>query len=396
MNPFILISALVTSYLCVVVAQSSSCTTTSGTAGNCISLYDCSELFSIVNNPYKTRNDVDNLRRSGCGFEGNTPKVCCPAEESLYQRGQDSDQYFDFDPGPITACNGKPGVAPPDPKSGCCGKQIKLGDRIVGGEQTNVDDYPWMALIEYLDNGRIKLLCGGALISERYVLTAGHCVAGDILNSGTPQNVRLSEHDTANRIDEPDCVAVSAGGEDCTYGAVVIPIEYTIPHPDYDPYDKKTRRNDIALVRTRESAPYTDFIRPICLPTSDMTLSPPSDWQLIAAGWGAVNNTHSSNVKLDVKLPFVPLPQCQAAYSVKYRNLKFWNRQMCAGGEKGKDSCRGDSGGPLMWENPDGNKFFECVGIVSFGTFPCGSENVPGVYTKVYEYNSWIRQTIIP
>lgn len=47
-----------------------------------------------------------------------------------------------------------------------------------------------------------------------------------------------------------------------------------------------------------------------------------------------------------------------------------------------------------MWENHNENKVFEFVGIVSFGPFPCGSENVPGVYTKVYEYNSWIRQTI--
>lgn len=69
---------------------------------------------------------------------------------------------------------------------------------------------------------------------------------------------------------------------------------------------------------------------------------------------------------------------------------------MCAGGEKGKDSCRGDSGGPLMWENPDRNKIYEFVGVVSFGTFPCGSENVPGVYTKVYEYLSWIHQTTTP
>lgn len=69
---------------------------------------------------------------------------------------------------------------------------------------------------------------------------------------------------------------------------------------------------------------------------------------------------------------------------------------MCAGGEKDKDSCKGDSGGPLMWENSTGKKFFEFVGIVSFGPWPCGSEKVPGVYTKVYEYNSWIRQTITP
>lgn len=68
--------------------------------------------------------------------------------------------------------------------------------------------------------------------------------------------------------------------------------------------------------------------------------------------------------------------------------------QMCAGGEAGKDSCKGDSGGPLM--NPSEKKYFELVGVVSFGPYPCAEDNVPGVYTKVYEYNSWIRENVRP
>lgn len=69
---------------------------------------------------------------------------------------------------------------------------------------------------------------------------------------------------------------------------------------------------------------------------------------------------------------------------------------MCAGGQGGKDSCKGDSGGPLMWENQRGKKFYELVGVVSFGPFPCGEENEPGVYTKVHEYIPWIRQNVKP
>lgn len=45
--------------------------------------------------------------------------------------------------------------------------------RIIGGKEvTDVNQYPWMALLE--KNGRFT--CGGSLINSKYVLTAGHCV----------------------------------------------------------------------------------------------------------------------------------------------------------------------------------------------------------------------------
>lgn len=66
--------------------------------------------------------------------------------------------------------------------------------------------------------------------------------------------------------------------------------------------------------------------------------------------------------------------------------------QMCVGGEKGKDSCKGDSGGPLMdmYADANGTVNWYSIGIVSYGPSPCGSENWPGVYVKVANYVSWI------
>lgn len=66
---------------------------------------------------------------------------------------------------------------------------------------------------------------------------------------------------------------------------------------------------------------------------------------------------------------------------------------MCAGGQPGKDSCRGDSGGPLMYENP-ATRLYEVIGVVSFGPTPCGLPDIPGVYTKVFAYKDWIRSQI--
>ena len=76
--------------------------------------------------------------------------------------------------------------------------------------------------------------------------------------------------------------------------------------------------------------------------------------------------------------------------------------QVCAGGEKGKGSCKGDSGGGLFFRktsaggNGKGNKEVRpcfLLGIVSYGKPTCGV-GTPEVYTRVSRYVDWIRQNI--
>lgn len=55
----------------------------------------------------------------------------------------------------------------------CGHKAVEL---IVDGEAAKSREFPHMALIGYGDAPAVRYLCGGSLVSDRFVLTAGHCV----------------------------------------------------------------------------------------------------------------------------------------------------------------------------------------------------------------------------
>lgn len=79
--------------------------------------------------------DLDYLRQASCGFDGQTPKVCCPGTGSGSQL-------------PITSGGGGgPVTSNLLPDISTCG--ISVTDKIVGGEVTEITEFPWMALLEY-------------------------------------------------------------------------------------------------------------------------------------------------------------------------------------------------------------------------------------------------------
>lgn len=58
--------------------------------------------------------------------------------------------------------------------SDCGHKQIpQISERIINGWETSYGEWPWM--VELRNTSSDEHLCGGALFSNQYILTAAHC-----------------------------------------------------------------------------------------------------------------------------------------------------------------------------------------------------------------------------
>ncbi|XP_024938860.1 uncharacterized protein LOC107265735 [Cephus cinctus] len=367
----------------------SDCTAPNNVPGNCISIRNCPALLSLLQSRPLTSQTITLLRQVQCGFEGRDPKVCCARTNGNVSPRPGGQQ---ISPGTETPLNpslnptvdynlSQNSLLPSD-----CGRD--LSQRIVGGERTDLDEFPWMTLLEYTKpNGRTTA-CGGVLISRRYVLTAAHCIKGkDLPKSWNLVNVRLGEYDTET---ETDCIQDGDNTQVCADDPISIGIEEQIAHEGYKPASRD-QRNDIALLRLSRDVTFTDFIKPICLPTNSSF-----GQKLFVAGWGKTESRSESNVKLKVSIPIVENSECSRTYN--NAGVRLGAGQICAGGQRGKDSCRGDSGGPLMSveRSQDGTGKWTAVGVVSFGPSPCGMQGWPGVYTKVADFIPWILSKMRP
>ncbi|KAK2579375.1 hypothetical protein KPH14_003239 [Odynerus spinipes] len=212
------------------------------------------------------------------------------------------------------------------------------------------------------DNAKVSLrfnnrhICGGAIISEKWIITAAHCVKGSFARF----------------------VSIKAGTADLNSRGMVIRAKQIIVH---DEYDRHSSDYDIALIELEKPLRYDRRIRPILLPEATDQYSVGS--KAVVTGWGVLrSNGALTNHLREVQVPLVSNKDC----SQLYRGREITPRMLCAGylNVGGKDACQGDSGGPLM-------QYGKLIGIVSWG-FGCAEPAYPGVYTRVTTLRSWIAQ----
>ncbi|CAH0728371.1 unnamed protein product, partial [Brenthis ino] len=359
----------------------------------CMNIYKCPLALSLI------RLNRDVVKEMTCGFDGTTPKVCCPVSGTSIIFTNLTEEIATRKPSKVTtqkieeiSQESKVTTMIPEinsellPSRKICG-QVAIRDRIVGGLIAGIDEFPWLARIKYRNKfGEEYYACSASLITNQYLITAAHCLTDKI---GKPISVRLGEWDEQT---ERDC---QKHLQDfiCNDKPVDKNISEIFMHDDFDV--KSAKKGDIALLKLDEPIPFTEFITPVCLPSTEYVTQ--QDYVLDSsywtAGWGITEFDLPSPLKRKVSLNTVSSDICHTIYSEIPE--EFFETLICAGGVEGKDTCSGDSGGSLVkMVTEDYEKNWYLFGITSTGPKRCGSEGMPGIYTRITSYMDWIRKTI--
>ncbi|XP_053674738.1 trypsin 5G1-like [Anopheles nili] len=221
-------------------------------------------------------------------------------------------------------------------------------NKIVGGFEIDISQAPFQVSLRVRGH-----ICGGSIISKRWILTAAHCASP----KEGPYEVRV-------------------GSSTSKSGGQLFSIKKVIQHPKYN---SGTFKNDFALLELEIDLEFSENVAPIDLPNQNEPVK--EGTMLQVSGWGTTQNPNESNTVLRaVNVPAVDQQECNRSYG--NRN-KIHDEMLCAGYlEGGKDSCQGDSGGPLVKGNV-------LVGVVSWGK-GCAEAGYYGVYARVASAKNWI------
>jgi hypothetical protein len=234
--------------------------------------------------------------------------------------------------------------------------------RIVGGQPAAISTIPWQVKL-ILGNA----FCGGALISDTWILTAAHCV------EGVP----------------PEAIRASVGSSFLSESGVPLQVGAVYVNPEWN---SNSYTGDVALIQLAAPVPLSAQVQPIALPDDlDPATWPAAGTPGRISGWGSAANSplalENGLRAADLLVLSGPGDLFCGQYGGAYVPLVH----LCAGvPQGGVDACPGDSGGVLT---VDQNGVPVVAGIVSFGV-GCGFAEFPGIYSRVTTYLPWIRQYV--
>ncbi|CAH2062301.1 unnamed protein product, partial [Iphiclides podalirius] len=341
-------------------AADTSCKMDDGRVGECVRYYLCNSNNSVITDGIGI---IDIRVRDGpCASYMDT---CCLPPDTREVNN------------PITP----PPVTQPQ-RVGCGWRNPDgVGFRITGDKdgESKFGEFPWTVAILKIepvndnepDGQRLNVYVGGgSLIHPSVVLTAAHYVAG-----GGALRARAGEWDTQTTKE--------------IYPYQDRDVARVAVHKDFN---KGNLFYDIALLFLATPMDLAPNVGVACLPPAKERAS--AGTRCYATGWGKDRFGKEGRYQVilkKVELPVVDRNTCRS----KLRETRLGpffelhSSFMCAGGEPGKDTCKGDGGSPLSCPIQYETERYMQSGIVAWG-IGCGEDGTPGVYVDVANLRDWI------
>jgi len=260
----------------------------------------------------------------------------------------------------------------------------KLSKRIVGGKESQQGEWPWMVHLHgHFDSTnprKATVGCGGAILSERLILTAAHC--------------------TKNGATDPKKWKVWVGNHDADiYERKFETIHYVAKifvHPDYK--KNPSKKSDIAIFQLEKDIHLIDENKGrVCLPDDDLPIKEENQTCFVT-GWGKTKWDGSyARILKHAEVQTVSRVDCNHS---RPPSQAIDETELCAGTRVGgTDPCRGDSGGSMVCKMQKGHGYppderWYAGGIVSYGK-KCGSKGLFQIYASVTYFKKWIVETIL-
>lgn len=223
----------------------------------------------------------------------------------------------------------------------------KSKNRISGGFTVAEGQFPAFAslLIKFQ---RETNICSGVLISDRHILTAGHCIYSSF--------ARVSSIEVSFGVNAPSSWR---GSDTKKYRA-----KRWCLSSRYSNGWLGASTSDFAVITLDEIVEFSDFLQPACKPSRRVN----EQDECYSLGIGKTDE--------------ISFPRSLQALQVRkvwcYDEIGFDRSRICfSATNNGGDSCSGDSGGPAMCNIVDeaGKPSWQVHGLVSYGEKMCVSRN---------------------